>query len=110
MVEERQQEGQQDRQNLGGNISLTGFKDVDSATMIIIKKIVGNFVKDIMAKEPKFQSLSLRLKELHKTSSSAIYLINANMAASGSYNAEAEHRNLLFAIDSVLKKIESQAS
>ena len=36
---------------LGGNISLEGFKDVDNSEMTIIKKIVGNSTKKINEKK-----------------------------------------------------------
>ena len=32
---------------LGGNIQLTGFRDLDPAALVIVKKIVGNFVKEM---------------------------------------------------------------
>jgi len=32
-----------DELQLGGNINLSGFKEIDSGSMVVLKKIVGNY-------------------------------------------------------------------
>ncbi|MEK6907081.1 MAG: hypothetical protein AABW45_00995, partial [Nanoarchaeota archaeon] len=54
-----------DTLQLGGNISLAGFKELEPAKMVVIKKITGNYVKKMMEKTNKFESLHLHLKEVH---------------------------------------------
>ena len=34
-----------DALQLGGNIELSGFREIDPASMVIIKKIVGNYAR-----------------------------------------------------------------
>jgi len=94
---------------LGGNIRLSGFTDIDGGSMIIIKKIIGSFVKKISEKYPKFQSLTVTLKKIHtskeseKTGKSEIHAL---LVADKNYAVEVTHLNLMFAIDKVLKKVE----
>jgi len=95
---------------LGGSIRLTGFREIDGGSMIIIKKIVGSFVKKISERDPKFQYLSVTLKKIHanpESESTGKFELHATLATDKQYNAEVTHQNLMFAIDKVLKKIES---
>jgi len=78
--------------------------------MIIIKKLVGSFVKKYSDKSPDFQSLTLTLKKVHGTPESEVsgkFEIQANMMAAKNHNSDVTHQNLMFAVDKVLKKIES---
>ena len=91
---------------LGGSIALTGFKDIDGASMVIIKKIVGNYARKISDNTTGFEKLKLNLKTVHRTEKSEKYEIHAQVIEQGnSHNAEIVDRNLYFAIDNVLKKI-----
>lgn len=95
---------------LGGNIRLSGFNEIDGGSMIIIKKIIGSFVKKISDKNSQFQSLSVTLKKIHGTpekDSSGKFELQANLLADKNYNSNVTHQNLMFAIDKVLKKVES---
>ncbi|MFP4403258.1 MAG: hypothetical protein ACOC3X_02670 [Nanoarchaeota archaeon] len=92
---------------LGGNITLSGFKDLDKDTMIIIKKIIGSYIKKFNEKNSKFQSFSVNLKKTGETENSAIFELKANLIADKQYNAETNDRNLLIAIDKLLKKLDS---
>jgi len=42
---------------LGGNISLIGFRDVEPGKLIVVKKIVGNFVKKIQDQNKDFEKI-----------------------------------------------------
>ncbi len=95
---------------LGGNITLSGFKDLDRDTMIIVKKLVGSYVKKISDKNDKFQSLSLTLKIIHERETSEKYEVHANLTADKQYSTEATERNLMIAIDRVFKKIDAMIS
>ncbi len=95
---------------LGGSIRLSGFKDIDGGSMIIIKKIIGSFVKKVSEKNPKFQSLTVTLKKIHtseESESTGKHELRALLVADKNYNAEVTHLNLMFAVDKVLKKVES---
>ncbi|MBT3281346.1 hypothetical protein HN865_03120 [Candidatus Woesearchaeota archaeon] len=47
---------------LGGNISLEGFEGVDPGKLIVIKKILGNYVKNISETVDNFESILISLK------------------------------------------------
>ena len=92
---------------LGGNISLAGFRDLDSATMTVLKKMVGTYTKKFSEGLPDFEGLKLHLKDIHKREKGEIYELHAHLYRTGqSFDAEAEDRNLFVAIDTALKKVE----
>ena len=92
---------------LGGNIQLTGFSDLDPATLVIVKKIVGNFVKHTSV-VPGFQGLHMTLKGVHEREKSEKYEIHAHLKMDRVYTAYVVERNLMVGIDSVLKKVEKE--
>ena len=47
---------------LGGNIKLKGFSEIDNASLIVIKKIVGNYAKKLAEETEDFQNLILNLE------------------------------------------------
>ena len=47
---------------LGGNISLEGFDELEPGTLIVVKKMVGNYAKNI-AEKTEFEKLELTLKK-----------------------------------------------
>jgi hypothetical protein len=56
-------------------------------------------------------SLSLRLKKIHgstESEESGKYELSASMVAEKHYHSEVVDKNLMFAIDKALKKIESE--
>jgi ribosome-associated translation inhibitor RaiA len=96
---------------LGGSIRLSGFSEVDGGSLIIIKKLIGSFVKKVSEKNSKFQSLSMTLKTVHtseKSDTTGKFEIKVLLAAEKNYSSEVTHMNLMFAIDKVLKKVETQ--
>lgn len=94
---------------LGGNISLTGFNDFDSGTMVVVKKIVGMYGKKYSDICKDFENLSLTVKTIHQREKSEIYEVHGKLTCKGNIaNSEIEERNLFVAIDTVLKKIEHQ--
>src|SRR3989344_2064329 len=96
-----------DLMQLGGNISLAGFKDLDPAKMVVVKKITGNYVRKMQEKTNKFESLSLHLKPVH----SSKYELQAKAIVNGQpYNAEITDFNLFFVLDKALAKILGEIS
>jgi S-adenosylmethionine synthetase len=91
---------------LGGNIQLTGFRDLDPATLIIVKKIVGNFVKHVSSTYSNFKGLNITLKSVHEREKSEKYEIHAHLNTDTTYTAYVVERNLMVGLDSVLKKVE----
>ena len=99
-----------DKIELGGNIELSGFKDLKGGDMVIVKKIVGNHVKRITELAKKFESIKITLKTVHETEKSKKYEVHVILLADGQHNAETTERNLYFSIDNVLKKIINKIS
>lgn len=93
---------------LGGNIQLTGFRDLDPATLIIVKKIVGNFVKHVSNTYNNFKGLNVTLKIVHQREKSEKYEIHAHLKTDQTYTADVVERNLMVGLDSVLKKVEKE--
>ena len=95
---------------LGGNIELTGFRDnIDGAGMIVLKKIIGNWVRKYSEASSDFEKLSLNLKLVHgsQDKKSSKFQIHAKAVDGGKIHAvEVTNHNLFFAVDSALKKIE----
>lgn len=91
---------------LGGNIELTGFRAIDSSSMIVLKKIIGNHAKRISELTKKLETLHITLKSVHEREKSEKYEIHAKVIDDGKvYASEVTDRNLFAAVDSVLKKI-----
>ena len=100
-----------DSMQLGGNIELSGFRDIDGASMVVLKKIIGNYGRRFSEIAEKFESLKVTMKPVHETEKSEKYEIHAQLMADGkSYVSEVVERNLFVAVDSVLKKIENEIS
>ncbi len=94
---------------LGGNIQLTGFREIDSSSMIVIKKIVGNYAKRIAELTEKLEILHMTLKPIHEREKSEKYEVHAKVVDNGKvYASETTNRNLFVAVDDVLKKIVSE--
>ena len=96
---------------LGGNIELTGFSDIDPATLVVVKKIVGNHAKRYTDIVDGFDKLHLTLKHIHQQQDSTKFELHCLVAGSGAkYASEVTEINLFFALDKVLKKIENEIS
>ena len=92
---------------LGGNIALTGFNEVDRGEMVVVKKIVGNYAKKFSEAYSDFQKLSLTMKSVHKTEGSQKYEMHSMLVLGGNqHTSETTDRNLFIALDTVLKGIE----
>ena len=93
--------------NLGGSIELVGFSTLDSGSMVILKKIVGNYAKKIAERHTSFERIKLVMKPVHEREHSEIYEVKGHLNAGGDVKiAEETDRNLFFAIDKVLKRLE----
>ena len=98
-----------DTLELGGNIVLTGFRELDGATMVILKKLVGNYVKKISERAERFEQLALIVKPIHQQENSKKYELYAKLLDNGHvFNSEVVDKNIFVAVDSALKKLESE--
>tara|TARA_Y100000294_G_C8557187_1_gene337636 strand:- start:2091 stop:2399 length:309 start_codon:yes stop_codon:yes gene_type:complete len=100
-----------DNMQLGGNIELSGFKDIDGASMVVLKKMIGNYAKRISEISEKFESLHINMKPIHEREKSEMYEIHAKLIKDGKpVVSEVVERNLFIAVDSALKKIVNEIS
>jgi ribosome-associated translation inhibitor RaiA len=94
---------------LGGNISLVGFNEIDPGTMVVVKKIVGNYGRKYSEVCKKFESLSVSVKKVHEREKSEIYEMHIKLLDDGKpVNSKVEDRNLFVALDNAMKKVEKQ--
>ena len=89
---------------LGGNIFLEGFHEVNGGEMVIIKKLVGNYVKEVSDKKGNFEKLNLNLNK-SQLGEKNIYHLQAELHAGEKFNSEVRDGNIFFAIDKALKDI-----
>jgi len=98
---------------LGGNIVLEGFQEEDGSTLIIIKKMVGQYARKISNMRADFQRLTLRMKyvrDVHGDESGTKYELAAHLLADEDYISEVTDRNIFFALDKALSQIVRQIS
>jgi hypothetical protein len=90
-------------QVLGGNIELRGFNALDGGSMIVLKKIIGNYARRF-ADSHQSEKLALTLAQNADT-----YALTGSVLLQGrEFRAEHAGKNVFFLVDSVLKKIEEQ--
>ncbi len=98
-----------DTVTLGGNIQLSGFSDLEPASMIVLKKIVGAHARRFSSKLSNFELLKLSMKKVHEQEHSEKYEVRAMVVNEGKqYNSEVTERNLFFALDRAIKKVENE--
>lgn len=86
---------------LGGNIELVGFSILDPASLIVLKKIVGNYARTFSNKTP-VEKLSLSLNK----NDASVFLTAVLATTDKSMTSEVSHKNLFIALDTALKKLE----
>ena len=97
--------------DLGGSIQLSGFRDVEEASMIVLNKTIRNYASRFKSRCRNFETLKLSMKKVHELERSEKYEVHAMIVEDGRKHASTvTERSLLAAVDSVLKKIESIVS
>ena len=90
-----------DTMQLGGNIELVNFHSLEPGKLIVVKKIVGRYAKEIGEKNPSFQKLKVVLKENNE--------IEATLSANeNNYTESDSNQNLFFSLDKALSKLNKQ--
>jgi S-adenosylmethionine synthetase len=100
---------------LGGNIKLIGFRELDPGSMIIAKKMIGTYVRKYSEFCKNIQEVSISLKSVHKIEDSERYEISVKLINNGQvYSADnLEDRkplNLFIVLDSVLAKVHNEVA
>ena len=84
---------------LGGGIELIGFKVVDLSSMVIIKKMVGSYVRKFTEKHNGFEKLVLTAED------NGLKII-AELTLNGKEKkVESKGENVFFVLDKVLKEL-----
>ncbi len=90
--------------SLGGNITLNGFQNIEGGKMIVLKKVIGNYTKQIQEKKANYEKITITLEGEENNAT-----IKAELTAGGSQTlAEDTQNNIFVALDSALKKILEQ--
>lgn len=91
---------------LGGNIILSGFS-LEPVEMIVVKKIIGNYVKKI-SERTDYQDIKITLK---KTQKAKLFLHEVSVSAKtskGIIAADTTDNNLYTALSEALNKVYNQ--
>ncbi len=92
---------------LGGNIELSGFSSLDGGTMIVLKKIIGNYARKMSDQASNFERLGITMKTVHENQ----FELHAKLLDNGNaVTSSVTERNLFVAVDSALKKIMNEIS
>ncbi|MBN1645175.1 hypothetical protein JW851_04035 [Candidatus Woesearchaeota archaeon] len=96
----------EDIQQLGGNIELAGFRELDGGSMIILKKIIGNYARKFSDRLENMEKLAVTLKPVGSNQ----FEMHAKLVAGGEvFSSEITEHNLFVMIDKLLRKIENSA-
>ena len=91
---------------LGGNIRLSGFKDIDGGTMIILKKIIGNYVRKMSESSKDIENVDIILKKIHLNKK---FEVHAKVVNKGKViNSAVTEHNIFFSVDKALSSVISQ--
>jgi len=85
---------------------LSGFKELEPGSIVILKKIVGNYARRFSEQCESFEKLSLSMKLVHEREGSKKFEIRGMVIDKGkTYTSSLTDRNVFVVVDSVLKKI-----
>ncbi len=84
---------------LGGNIILQNFEQITGGELIITRKVIGNYRKEISKKYEDFKKIKVTIIPETK------YKIKVNLEKNDMQESMAENPNLFFALDKALSKI-----
>lgn len=94
---------------LGGNIELVGFRELDSGTMIILKKMIGNHVRKLSNATEKFEKITVIMKKVGSGNNK--FEVQAKLFDNGkTYASEVTDFNIFFTTDRAISNIHSQLS
>jgi ribosome-associated translation inhibitor RaiA len=95
--------------NLGNQIVLSGFNELDGGSMVILRKMIGNEVRKLSDRCEQFQELKLVMKKVHETKASQSYEVRGNIIDNGrTFHSEFTDRNVFMTVSKVLEKLEHE--
>ena len=93
---------------LGGNIELLGFKDIEIQELIVLKKIIGSYARKFSDNIKDYEKLTVHLKQVGAKTSSKYEVQTKLMIKGKPVNSDVTENNLFVAVAESLKKLESQ--
>ena len=85
---------------LGGNIKLDNFEDIDGGILVVVKKMIGNYTKQICDKNKDFKEITVT-----KEGENGVKIV---CMCDKEIKSEVKEKSLMFslgkALDEVLKK------
>jgi hypothetical protein len=86
---------------LGGGIELTGFSEIEKAQLVVVKKMVGNCVKEISEKAKKFEKVTVTMTKEGDNCSVHVELTDEG----NQITADSTEKNLFIALNKALKEV-----
>ena len=86
---------------LGGNIKLNGFEELPAEKLVVIKKIVGTYAKELAEKCSNFKAILVELENTYK--------ITILIQTDKEIKSEVEDKNLFFALSLAIKDSKSKS-
>ncbi len=88
---------------LGGDITLEGFDDLDGGELVVVKKIVGRYARRMSDNAESYDGLTVSVKKDDN------FELTAEMEHDdGKYTSEVENDNLYMGLDEALQNIIEQ--
>lgn len=104
MKEQNQKSESKETISLGGNIELNGFQNIEKAKLVVLKKIIGNYAKQMQENKSDYKKLVITLEGNESNAKIRSELIAGNNSIRGNDT----QNNIFVAIDGSLKKILEQ--
>lgn len=82
---------------LGGNIKLENFENIDRGVLVIVKKIVGGYTKQISEKNKDFKEITVTKGDGND--------VKVNCVCGKEIKAEANETNLFFSLAKALEEV-----
>ncbi|MEK6917178.1 MAG: hypothetical protein AABW92_05540 [Nanoarchaeota archaeon] len=93
---------------LGGNIELVGFNDIEIQELIVLKKIIGSYARKFSDNVKDYEKLTINLKQVGAKTSTKYEIQTKLMVKGKPINSDVTENNLFVAIAESLKKLEAQ--
>ena len=87
---------------LGETIVIIGFDNLEPALLIVVEKMVGNYVKDIIESKKGFENIKINMK----SGSGGEYELEGEVGIGGTeYKKSVKEENLFFAINLLFEEL-----
>jgi len=106
------QKSNQPNVDFGPQVELSGFADLDTGLLLMLKKISDNHVRKMSKRVPGFTKIKLVLKKIHHATGAPrhdlLELKGAAEVGAKVFHAEHTDRDLFIAVNKILHKLEEE--